>query len=377
MRKLASLLALTTATMSLSTHAAVTVNTASFGQMPDGREVKIFTLKNKAGLEAKVTEYGATLTHVFTPDRTGKLADVTHGYDDLKGWLSNTAYLGANVGRFGNRIQGGKFTLDGKTYTLATNNSPGGIPCHLHGGLVGFDKVLWSGKTITQGKAAGVEFTYVSKDGEEGYPGTLTTKITYLLNDQNELIWEATATTDKPTVINLAHHSYWNLSGDPTKSIQDHELMLNADFYLPTDKGMIPTGAVLPVAGTPMDFTTAHPIGARIGEKFEALEFGAGYDHCWVIRSGEGVRLAAKVKDPSTGRVMEVLTNQPGVQLYSGNFLDGAINGKGGVKYARRTAFCLETENFPDAPNKNHFPSAVLRPGQTYKHTLIHRFSAE
>jgi aldose 1-epimerase len=267
-----------------------------YGKMPDGSEVKIFTLTNKNGLKARVTEYGAILVSMETPDKSGKSADITHGYDTLDGWLTNTSYFGATVGRFGNRIAHGKFTLDGKEYTLATNNDPGGIPCHLHGGVKGFDKVLWSGKP-TDSNA--VEFTYLSKDGEEGYPGNLTVKVTYSLNDDNELKWEARATTDAPTILNVVHHSYWNLSGDPTTSINDHLLTLNAPSYLPTDIGLIPTGEIAPVAGTPMDFTKPTAIGERLGANFEALKFGGGYDHAWVLEQGDGLRLAARLKDPN------------------------------------------------------------------------------
>jgi aldose 1-epimerase len=345
-----------------------------YGSMPDGRKVRVFTLTNPSGLRAKVTEYGAILVSMETPDKSGKPADLTHGYDSLEGWLTNTSYFGATVGRFGNRIKDGKFKLDGKEYKLATNNDPGGIPCHLHGGLKGFDKVLWSGK-ITGENA--VEFSYTAKDGEEGYPGNLAVKITYTLTDDNELKWQAQATTDAPTILNLVHHTYWNLSGDPAKSINDHVLMLGADGYLPTDIGLIPTGKIDPVAGTPMDFTKPTTIGDRIDADFEALKFGGGYDHAWVLKKGGGVRLAARLKDPKSGRVMEVFTDQPAIQFYGGNFLDGKAIGKGGVAYARRTALCLETEGFPDSPNQPSFPSPVLRPGETYQHTMIHRFSAE
>ena len=345
-----------------------------FGTHPDGREVKIFTLTNKNGLEARVTEYGAILVSMKTPDASGKLADITLGYDTLDGWLGNTSYFGATVGRFGNRIKDGKFSLDGKEYTLATNNDPGDIPCHLHGGLKGFDKVLWSGRPVGDNS---VEFTYLSKDGEEGYPGNLTVKVTYTLTDADELKWEASATTDAPTILNIVHHSYWNLSGNPATSINDHELMLAAPHYLPTNAGLIPTGEIAAVAGTPMDFTKSTAIGARVDADFEALKLGGGYDHCWVLEKGEGVRLAARVKDPKSGRVMEVHTNQPGIQFYGGNFLDGPVTGKGGVKYAKRSGLCLETEGFPDSPNQPSFPSPVLRPGETYQHVMIHRFSAE
>ncbi|MES2658973.1 MAG: aldose epimerase family protein [Verrucomicrobiota bacterium] len=345
-----------------------------YGKMPDGKEVKIFTLTNKNGLKARVTEYGAILVSMETPDKSGKVADITHGYDTLAGWLTNTSYFGATVGRFGNRIKDGKFSLDGKDYKLATNNDPGGIPCALHGGLKGFDKVVWAGKSVGDNA---VEFSYLSKDGEEGYPGNLTVKVTYSLNDANELKWNAVATTDAPTVLNIVQHTYWNLSGDPTKTINDHILLLEADNYLPTDIGLIPTGKLAPVAGTPMDFTKPTAIGDRVGAEFEALKFGGGYDHAWVIKKGEGLRLNARVKDPKSGRVMEISSDQPAIQFYGGNFLDGKAVGKGGVAYAYRTAFALETEGFPNSPNEPSFPSPVLRPGQTYKHSMVFKFSAE
>ena len=351
------------------------VKVETYGKLPDGREAKIFTLTNKNGLRARVTEYGAHLVSMEVPDKTGKLADVTLGYDTLEGWLGNTSHFGATVGRFGNRIANGKFSLDGKEYSLATNNDPGGIPCHLHGGKKGFDKVLWSGKPLAD--ANGVELAYTSPDGEEGYPGTLNVKVTYLLTDDNELKWTAEATTDAPTVVNIAQHTYWNLSGDPKTTINDHELMLAADHYLPTNAGLIPTGEKAPVAGTPMDFTKPTAIGARVDEDFEALKLGGGYDHCWVLRDGPGVRLAARAKDPKTGRVMELSTDQPGVQFYGGNFLDGTAVGKGGVAYEHRTGFCLETEKFPDGPNQPTFPSVVLKPGETYRHQMVSKFSAE
>jgi aldose 1-epimerase len=362
------------ALLTMSNLTASDLETAVYGKLNDGREVNIFTLTNAKGLTARITEYGAILVSLEVPDRLGTKADVTLGCDTLAGWLTSTSYFGASVGRFGNRIAHGRFTLDGKEYTLATNNSPGGIPCHLHGGLKGFDKVLWTGAPVRKDGARGVALTYTSKDGEEGYPGTLQVKITYWLTDANELVWEAEATTDKPTVINLAHHTYWNLSGNPTKPITDETLMLAADAYLPTDAGLIPTGVLAPVAGTPMDFRTPTPVGARINDAFEALKLAGGYDHCWVLRKGPGVRLAAIVKDLSSGRIMEVLTDQPGVQFYTGNFLDGSATGKHGVKYQFRTGLCLETEGFPDAPNHPDFPSAVLRPGETYHHTMVCRF---
>tara|TARA_R110002096_G_scaffold20971_3_gene68470 strand:+ start:4738 stop:5916 length:1179 start_codon:yes stop_codon:yes gene_type:complete len=355
------------------------ISESVFGKLADGTDVKLFTLANSSGMEAKVTEYGAILVSITAPDNKGELADVTHGYDTLEGWLSNTSYFGSTVGRFGNRIADGKFTLDGKDYSLVTNNDPGGVFCHLHGGTKGFDKVLWNGTSFESDRARGVKLTYVSANGEEGYPGELTTEVTYTLTDDNELIWEASATTDAPTVLNVVHHSYWNLSGDPNTSINDHELTLFADQYLPTDIGLIPTGDPAPVADTPMDFTNGNLIGERVEADFEALKFGGGYDHAWVLsgeKSGDLVK-AARLKDPETGRVMEISTNQPAVQFYGGNFLDGTAAGKGGVSYQHRTALCLETEGYPDAPNNPKAPSAVLRPGETYYHKMVHAFSAE
>ena len=371
---LISSVAITLATLLPSTSQAEVME-EEFGKMRDDRPVKIFTLKNAAGTEARVTEYGAILVSLKTKDRAGKLADVTHGYDDLAGWLTNTSYFGSTVGRFGNRIAHGKFSVDGKDYELETNNDPGGIPCALHGGLKGFDKVLWKGKATKRG----VKFTYTSADGEEGYPGALSVEVTYALTDDDKLIWEAKATTDAPTVLNIVHHSYWNLSGDPNTSINDHKLTLFADHYLPTDAGLIPTGDKAPVADTPLDFTKATAIGKRVDEEFEALTLGGGYDHAWILRPTEEGKMtkAARLHDPKSGRTMTVTTNQPAIQFYGGNFLDGTAEGKGGVAYAKRTALCLETENWPDAPNNPKAPSAVLRPGETYHHKMVHKFSAE
>lgn len=358
---------------------AGSVREETHGTMPDGREVAIYTLTNANGLVAKVTEYGAILVSLEVPDTDGALADVTLGYDTLEDWLGNTSYFGASVGRFGNRIADGKFTLDGEEYTLATNNNPGGIACHLHGGERGFDKVLWDGEPFEEDGARGVRLTYISADGEEGYPGELTVEVTYTLTDDDELAWEAKATTDAPTVVNIVHHSYWNLSGDPTTSINDHELTLHADHFLATDAGLIPTGERAPVEGTPMDFTEPRVIGARVDEDFEALELAGGYDHAWVLNETPDGDLhkAATLHDPETGRVMEISTNQPAVQFYGGNFLDGSVTGKDGIVYEKRTGLCLETENFPDAPNNPDAPSAVLRPGETYHHRMVHTFSTK
>jgi len=350
------------------------LETATFGTTKDGKEVKVFTLKNGLGHEAKVTEYGALLTSMKAPDRDGKVSEITLGYgDDLAAWEKSTSYFGATVGRYGNRIADGQFTLNEKEYSLAKNNDPGGIACHLHGGLKGFDKVLWAGKSFESEGVVGVELTYRSVDGEEGYPGNLDVSVKYSLTQDGELHFEVNATTDAATPVNIVQHTYWNLTGDTQNTILDHELQLMADKFLPTTEGLIPTGELASVKGTPMDFTTAYPIGARINEETEALKFGGGYDHCWVLREPESageVRLAAVLHDPKSGRVLEVLTDQPGVQFYSGNFLDGNPS-------EFRTALCLETQLFPDSPNQPSFPNSILQPGETYRHTQVFRFSTK
>ena len=341
-----------------------------YGKLDDGTEVKIFTFSNKSGMVAKVTEYGAILTSLEVPDKDGNVEDVTHGYDNLAGWLTNSSYFGATVGRYGNRIAGGKFEIDGQVYDqLAVNNGPN----HLHGGEKGFDKVLWKGEAID----GGVKLTYTSKDGEEGYPGNLQVTVTYTLNDNNELKWVCEATTDKATPVNIVQHTYWNLSGDPTTSINDHILTIPAKYFLTTDKDLIPDGNLAEVVDTPFDFNSSTTIGERIKAASIPLQFGKGYDHCWVV-DGEGMRLAAKLRDPKTRRAMELQTDQPGVQFYGGNFLDGETTGKSGVKYGHRTACCLETQVFPDSPNKQDnpaFPSCILKPGETYTHTMVSKFS--
>lgn len=341
-----------------------------YGKLDDGTEVKIFTFSNKNGMVAKVTEYGAILTSLEVPDKDGNVEDVTHGYDNLAGWLTNSSYFGATVGRYGNRIAGGKFEIDGQVYDqLAVNNGPN----HLHGGEKGFDKVLWKGEAID----GGVKLTYTSKDGEEGYPGNLQVTVTYTLNDNNELKWVCEATTDKATPVNIVQHTYWNLSGDPTTSINDHILTIPAKYFLTTDKDLIPDGNLAEVVDTPFDFNSSTTIGERIKAASIPLQFGKGYDHCWVV-DGEGMRLAAKLRDPKTRRAMELQTDQPGVQFYGGNFLDGETTGKSGVKYGHRTACCLETQVFPDSPNKQDnpaFPSCILKPGETYTHTMVSKFS--
>jgi aldose 1-epimerase len=353
---------------------ASAISVRDYGIMPDGATVHAFTLKNGRGIEVTVIELGAILATVKIPDRDGNVADVALGFDTLAGWQSSTAYFGAVVGRYANRIAGGRFTLDGQTYILATNNTPGGIPCHLHGGEVGFNRRVWTGRVIRGIDGEAVELTYVSPDGEEGYPGTLTAKVTYSLTNWNELIAEFRATTDRATVVSLAHHAYWNLTGDPTQKITGHELTLAADAVLPVDAGLIPTGRRTAVEGTAFDFTTAAAIGSRIASLDEQLKYGNGYDHCWVISKASAKSAVATLYEPRSGRMLEIFTDQPAIQFYSGNFLDGSVVGKGGIPYGFRTGLCLETQNFPDSPNHPDFPPTVLRPGQTYRHTMRWRF---
>jgi len=356
---------------------SISLNSSPYGVLPDGRAVQAHQLTNNNGVRVTLLDYGATLARVETPDRSGRVADVTHGFDDLTGWLSNRFYFGANVGRFANRIAGGKFSLDGKTYQLATNNMPNGIPCHLHGGNAGFDKRLWSSRPVRDSHRAGVEFSYLSSDGEEGYPGNLSTTLTYRLSEKNELSIEFRATTDRTTIVNLTNHVYWNLTADPSRQITGHHVQLEADAVLPVSAGLIPLGTKAPVKGTPLDFTQPQAIGSRINVDDPLLKIANGYDHCWVLREGKGLRLAARVFEAESGRKLELLTDQPGLQFYTGNFLNGSAKGKSGANYPFRSGFCLEPQNFPDAPNHPEFPSAVLRPGEVYSRTLMYRFSQE
>lgn len=340
----------------------------------DFSSIRLYTLKNKAGIEVKITNYGATVTSIKTPDREGKMADIALGYNDVSDYMNavDKPYFGAIVGRYGNRIAKGRFTLDGKEYKLATNNGEN----HLHGGVIGFDKVVWTAEIV--GKNA-VRFSYLAKDGEEGYPGNLSIAVTYTLTDDNELKIDYLATTDKATPVNLTNHTYFNLKGEGEGTILDHELMINAKGFTPVDSGLIPTGKIVPVAGTPFDFTTAKPIGRDIGQKDQQLEYGLGYDHNFVLnkegREGQ-MTLAATVYEPNSGRFMEVFTEEPGIQFYSGNFLDGRLTGKSGKNYVHRGGFCLETQHYPDSPNRPEWPSTILRPGNEYKTTTIYKFSA-
>jgi aldose 1-epimerase len=343
-----------------------------FGTTRDGKEVNLYTLKNAKGCEVKITNYGGIVVSLTVPDKDGNLGDVVLGYDNLDGYIKNSPYFGALIGRYGNRIGNAKFTLDGTTYTLAANDGKNS----LHGGRVGFDKVVWDAKEIKESDAVGLELTYLSKDGEEGYPGNLSCTVKYLWTNKNELKIEYEATTDKTTVVNLTHHSYFNLACQGT--ILDHELMMRADKFTPVDEGLIPTGELRDVKGTPMDFTKLTAIGSRINQDDEQLKYGKGYDHNWVLFSYTGaMRMVASVYEPTSGRVMEVYTTEPGLQFYSGNFLDGTITGKDGIVYKYRTGLCLETQHFPDSPNKPDFPSTTLKPGETYSTTTTYKFKTK
>jgi aldose 1-epimerase len=348
------------------------VTRAPFGQTAEGTPVELFTLTNAHGLEVRVISYGGIILSLRVPDRQGRLGDVTLGFDDLKPYLAGSPYFGAIIGRYGNRIGGGRFTLEGKTYTLATNNGPN----HLHGGIKGFDKVVWKAEPKEGKEGVGVVFSRTSPDGEEGYPGNLVVRVTYTLTDRDELAFDYFATTDKPTPVNLTQHAYFNLAGDGARDILDHQLQLFAGRYTPVDATLIPTGAVAPVAGTPFDFLKPTRIGARIDQADEQLKNGKGYDHNFVLDgTGSGLRRAARVVEPTTGRVLEISTTEPGIQFYSGNFLDGTVTGKAGHVYKHRYGFCLETQHYPDSPNKPAFPSTILRPGQEYRSRTVLTFT--
>ena len=348
----------------------------SFGKTTAGEQIELYTLSNKKGMEVTITNFGATVVTLKVPDRAGKVADVVLGYDTLDGYEKGTSYFGATVGRYGNRIAGGKFSLDGKTYTLPKNNGEN----TLHGGIVGFNKKVWKAREIASKGGESLELTYLSTDGEEGFPGNLSTKVVFTLPaDRNELKIDYTATTDKDTVLNLTNHSYFNLAGEGNGDILDHVMTLHAKQFTPVDKALIPTGELKNVAGTPMDFNRATAIGKRINESDEQLVFGKGYDHNWVLTrvgGGSGWSIAAEAYDPKSGRTLEVLTTEPGVQFYSGNFLDGA-KGKGNKPYPQRAAFCLETQHFPDSPNHPNFPSTVLKPNAGFHSQTVFRFSAK
>ncbi|TWT86973.1 aldose epimerase family protein [Neorhodopirellula pilleata] len=345
-------------------------------QVEDFDSIRLYTLKNESGMTVKVTNYGAIITSLTAPDRNGHFADVVLGYNRVEDYINavDKPYFGAIVGRYGNRIAAGEFTLDGETYTLLKNNGPN----HLHGGAIGFDKVVWDADFDPSNQS--IALSYLAKDKEEGYPGNLQLTVTYTLTNDNELIVDYHATTDKATPVNVTQHSYFNLKGEGEGKILDHELMINAKKFTPVDEGLIPTGELANVAGTPFDFTSAKPIGRDIGQEDQQLTYGGGFDHNWVLNKGDdddALTLAARVYEPTTGRVMEIHTTEPGIQFYCGNFLDGRLIGKSGKAYVHRGGFCLETQHYPDSPNQETFPSTILRPGQEHQTQTIFKFSAK
>jgi aldose 1-epimerase len=343
------------------------VTRAPFGRTADGVSVELFTLTNAHGIEVRAITYGGIIVSLRTPDRAGRLDDIVLGYDSLEGYLKSSPYFGAIVGRYGNRIAGGRFTLDGKTYRLAANNGAN----HLHGGVKGFDKVVWQAAPLQNDSGVGVALTHVRPAGDEGYPGTLKATVTYTLNDRDELVVDYRATTDQPTPVNLTQHSYFNLAGGG--DVLGHQLWIDADAFTPVDTTLIPTGAIAPVQGTPFDFRTPTAIGARISADDQQLRSGHGYDHNFVLkRDGAGLAHAARVFEPRSGRTLDLYTTELGLQFYSGNFLDGTITGKAGQVYRQRYGFCLETQHFPDSPNQPQFPSTILRPGQEYRSRTIY-----
>jgi aldose 1-epimerase len=345
------------------------VTRASFGAI-SGQHVDIFTLRNANGIEVKATNYGGIITSIVVPDRNGRPGDIVLGFDDLQSYVKDSPYFGAVVGRYGNRIAKGRFTLDGHTYTLAVNNGPN----HLHGGLKGFDKVIWNAEPLPG--ATGLVLSRRSPDGEEGYPGNLDVRVTYRLTDDNRLVIDYHASTDKATPVNVTQHSYFNLAGEG--DVLGHELTIDADRYTPVDANLIPTGELAPVDGTPFDFRKSTAIGARIDQPNQQLKNAGGYDHNWVLnRKGTGLQLAARVVEPKTGRTLEVSTTQPGLQFYSGNFLDGTLKGKGGRVYQKHAGLCLETQHFPDSPNHPGFPSTIVRPGEQYDTQTVFRFGVQ
>lgn len=360
-------------TIALVVQAQAGITKQSFGKTDAGENIDLYTLRNTHGVEATITNYGGIVVSLKVPDRSGKFDDVVLGFKDLDNYLKPGPYFGALIGRYGNRIAKGRFTLNGVEYKLAVNNGEN----HLHGGIKGFDKVVWTGKEMKTKAGPALALTYLSKDGEEGYPGNLTTRVVYTLTNNNELKIEYSATTDKDTVTNLTHHSYFNLAGEGNGDILNTRVTINANRFVPTDAGSIPLGELRKVAGTPFDFLTAHAIGERINQDDEQIKFGSGYDHTWVINGRQGVlRLAATAYEPTSGRVMQVWTTEPGMQFYTGNFLDGTLTGKAGKLYPRRSGFCFETQHYPDSPNQPSFPTTTLKKGATYKSTTIYRFSS-
>ena len=356
------------ASMPTPTNTVGTISQAPFGKTADGTPVEIYTLRNDKGCEARIMTYGGIVVSLKVPDKNGNFGDVVLGYDKLDDYVKNSPFFGALVGRYGNRIAKGKFTLAGKEYTLALNNAPN----NLHGGPIGFDKRVWKATTLLTADGPVLKLNYLSQDGDQGFPGNLNVTATYTLTADNGLLLTYTATTDKPTLCNLTQHSYFNLAGKG--DVLNYLVYINADKFTPVDKTLIPTGELKPVEGTPFDFRKPTAIGARINAADEQIKFGNGYDHNWVINKPPGkLGLVARVTDPATGRVMEVLSTEPGVQFYTGNFLDG-ITGKGGWVYKNRSGFCFEPQHYPDSPNHPQFPSTALKPGETYQNTILYRF---
>lgn len=349
------------------------IDKIQFGETMDGTGVDQFILSNNNGMEVRIISYGGIITSWTAPDKNGDYIDIVLGYKTLAEYEAETPYFGALIGRYGNRIAKGKFSLDDQEYTLAVNNGVN----HLHGGLKGFDKVIWDAKTIVSDSTVSLELSYLSKDMEEGYPGNLETKVTYTLNNKDELSVNYEATTDKPTIVNLTQHSYFNLTADFNQDILGHELVINADSFLPVDNTLIPTGEFRDVTGTPFDFKTSKAIGTHIDNENIQLKNGLGYDHCWVLNDqNTGVRFVASAYEPVSGRLLEVFSNEPGIQFYSGNFLDGTLPSKNKGMYQHRTGFCLETQHYPDSPNQKNFPSVRLNPGEKYNSKTVFRLSA-
>ncbi|GAB2792435.1 galactose mutarotase [Rhabdobacter roseus] len=350
-----------------------TIVKTPFGKLEDGQTADLYTLTNSNGMTVKITNYGGIITHLTAPDREDNYEDVVLGFDSLADYLKGHPFFGALVGRYGNRIGQARFTLDGKSYSLAANNGPNS----LHGGKKGFDKALWNAEEIRADTTVGLRLTHVSPDMDEGFPGTLNVEVVYTLQNDNSLRIDYKATTDKPTIVNLTNHSYFNLTG-LKRDILAHELMLQADSIVPVNTRLIPTGKLMAVEGTPFDFTKPTPIGQRIDQTdHEQIKNGGGYDHCWAInRADQALLRFATVREPQSGRIMEVYTSEPGVQFYTGNFLDGSLSGKGAT-YSKRFGFCLETQHYPDSPNQRQFPSVVLRPDETYTSSTMFKFSAK
>lgn len=360
--------------MADSTQVQGKITSAPFGKLADGTAITQYTLTNNQGMTMKVINYGGIITYLTAPDKDGKFEDVMLGYDSLQTYVAKNSYQGALIGRYGNRIANGKFTLDGQTYQLAQNNGPN----NLHGGPKGFDQRVWTIEEHPVDNGVALKLSYLSKDMEEGFPGNLQTEVIYHLTDKNELKIDYKATTDKKTIVNLTQHSYFNLSGNMKYDILQHEVMINADQFVPVTGTLIPTGELKDVSGTPFDFKTPMTIGARIDKDDQQLKYGVGYDHCWVVNGpADSLRLAATVHDPSNGRVMSVYTTEPGIQFYSGNFLDGSTTGKYGAVYAKRFGLCLETEHFPDSPNQKNFPSVELAPGEVYSTQTVYAFTVK